>query len=97
MGALNSDRAMVRGTLDKKNINMLTKSQGLPLSSTKDGSDDKKSQRSGGILGLSGINLDFRKSKDGLKSFFQKSNNKAESGAAVVSSSIEFAQIQKRH
>jgi hypothetical protein len=78
--------------------NTLTKSLGLPNSSTKDGSVGDKSGRSGGgILGLSGINLDFRKSKDGLKSFFKQSSNKpAEKGAGVVSSSIEFSQMQKR-
>ena len=55
--------------------NPLTRSQALPNSSTKDGSL-KESARSGvgggGILGLSGINLDFRKSRDGIKSFFSK-------------------------
>ncbi len=86
---LNSDRAAI---MDKRSNNMLTKSLGLPNSSTKDGSAFDKSGRSGGgILGLSGINLDFRKSKDGIKSFFKSSSNKpAERGPDVVSSSIEF-------
>ncbi len=86
---LNSDRAAI---MDKRS-NALTKSLGLPNSSTKDGSAYDKSGRSGGggILGLSGINLDFRKSKDGIKSFFKSSSNKpAERGPDVVSSSIEF-------
>lgn len=69
-GALNSDRVMVPMSSDKKKLtNGLTKSLALPNISTKDGSGDK-SVRSGGLLGLSGINLDFRKSKDGLKSLF---------------------------
>ncbi len=69
-GGLNSDRAMVPlNRSPKKRVNPLTKSLGVPNSSTKDGSGER-SGRSGGILGLSGINLDFRKSKDGLKSLF---------------------------
>jgi len=81
-GALNSQRAMVPFSKSpNKRGNALTKSLALPNSSTKDGSDDK-SGRSMGVLGLSGINLDFRKSKDGLKSFFSKGNN----GAGISSS-----------
>ena len=68
MGTLTSARGMVRGAnLDMKRSNALTKSLGLPNSSTKDGSVDKQSLRSNGILGLSSINIDFRKSKDGIK------------------------------
>lgn len=72
MGALNSDRLMVPMSSGHKKLrnNGLTKSLALPNSSTKDGSGDKSSHSGGGILGLSGINLDFRKSRDGLKSFF---------------------------
>jgi len=62
---------MVHKTLEKTKLSMnaLTKSQGLPLSSsTKDEIGDKSGNS--GILSLSGINLDFRKSRDGLRSFF---------------------------
>ena len=82
-GALNSNRNMVPLEIEnspgrrrsKNKINALTKSQALPNSSTKDGSVDKSSRsREGGLLGVSGINLDFRKSGNGLRSFFGKSN-----------------------
>ena len=99
MGTLTSARGMVRepNLIDIKRSNALTKSLGLPNnSSTKDGSGDKISQKSNGILGLSGINIDFRKSKDGLKQLFSKSKGPEQSGAAVVSSSIEFAQMRSR-
>ena len=90
-GALNSNRNMVPMGLDelgghssnsskRRNMknNPLTKSHGLPNSSTKDGSVDKSSRsREGGLLGLSGINLDFKKSGNGLRSFFGKSNQGA--------------------
>lgn len=86
-GALNSNRAMVPLSMVNKSnrkYNALTRSQALPNSSTKDGSGDKSSRTNGGgLLGLSGINLDFRKSRDGLKSFFQKSiNDKDGSGVS---------------
>ena len=78
-GALNSNRNMVALEMEQlspskrsKYTNPLTKSQALPNSSTKDGSVDKsnRSNNGGGLLGLSGINLDFRKSGNGLRSFF---------------------------
>ena len=75
-GALNSNRNMVGAeaiTPSKRNKNNpLTRSQALPNSSTKDGSGGDKSNRSngGGLLGLSGINIDFRKSGNGIRSFF---------------------------
>ena len=69
-GKIEDDPIMHR-TSPNKRANALTRSQALPNSSTKDGSNwENKSDRSKGLLGLSGINLDFRKSKDGLKSFF---------------------------
>ena len=77
-GALNSKRHMVEEsavTPSKRSMrkdNPLTRSQALPNSSTKDGSGGDRSNRSngGGLLGLSGINLDFRKSGNGIRSFF---------------------------
>lgn len=101
-GALNSKRQMVANqepvtpsSKRSKNNNPLTRSQALPNSSTKDGSGGDKSNRShgGGILGLSGINLDFRKSGNGIRSFFQKSINQ---GSAGIDKSIQFTQLEKR-
>lgn len=108
-GALNSNRNMVPMGLDelgghssnsskRRNMknNPLTKSHGLPNSSTKDGSVDKSSRSNGGggILGLSGINLDFRKSGNGLRSFFGKSNQGA--GMTGLSQSIQFTPLDKQ-
>lgn len=100
-GALNSKRNMVdryQGeevplSPSKRNKhNHLTRSQALPNSSTKDGSGDRsnRSNGGGGLLGLSGINLDFRKSGNGIRSFFQKSssNNREIEAAGGVSKSI---------
>ena len=102
-GALNSKRRMVGASDDiitpskrnAKSINPLTRSQALPNSSTKDGSGGDKSNRSigGGILGLSGIALEFRKSGNGIRSFFQKSSNQ---GSGNVNKSIQFTQLEKR-
>ena len=92
-GALNSKRQMVGASDDivtpskrnYKSMNPLTRSQGIPNSSTKDGSGDANRSNGGGILGLSGIALDFRKSGNGIRSFFQKSSNQ---GSGKVNKSI---------
>lgn len=78
-GALNSKRPINSSDIEavspskrsSKN-NPLTRSMALPNSSTKDGSGGERSNRSngGGLLGLSGINLDFKKSGNGIRSFF---------------------------
>lgn len=81
---------MVRPT----RANPLTKSQGLPLSGSR---KEKDLGASGGILGLSGINLDFRKSKDNLKQMFGGKSSHTPHGqqADAMRSSFQFSQMRK--
>ena len=97
-GALNSKRNMVEpapviSPKRRGKNNPLTRSAAVPNSSTKDGSCGERSNRSnggGGLLGLSGINLDFRKSGNGIRSFFAKNGVNNQGSGTNVSKSIQF-------
>ena len=96
-GALNSKRGMVEPAYvspsKRTKNNPLTRSAALPNSSSKEGSLGERSNRSnggGGILGLSGINIDFRKSGNGIRSFFAKNGVNNQGSGTNVSKSIQF-------
>ena len=102
-GALNSKRGMVQPAYvspsKRGKNNPLTRSAALPNSSSKEGSLGDRSNRSnggGGILGLSGINIDFRKSGNGIRSFFAKNGVNNQGSGTNVSKSIQFTQLEKR-